>query len=276
MPGRPARSENVHVVAQRHALASATDECGFAQHIPPAQTGHAQRKIDQRGVPRGIAGGIQPAGLPPRGAAQEDRVIHRRRQLGMMRRQRRRGAREPMRLVGQRRQFAHARPRCGLAGVAPRRGGGDGGIARGAGHELGRPAGTRHRVAGEHQYVRVPAGFEHAVEMRSLADAARAAGVIGLQRSAREPAFDDGETARPGLGIVRQPHAGIARSAGVERGETGVEGVVIDAHRNQYDGQFAHGEKSPAINGAAARAWVWPCSAATAGPWPGTGANTRR
>ena len=196
VPGGPAYAEGFDIVALRHALATAGDERGFAQGVPPAQSGHAQRQIDQRGVRRGIARGIEASGLAPRAAAQEQRVIHRRRQFGMMRRQRRRGARQPHGLVGDRHHFAHARPRRGLASVTPRRRGGDGGIAGGAGRELRGPARKRHRVAGEQQHVGVGAGLQHVVEMRGFADGPRASRVIGLQRGAREPAFDDGQTAR--------------------------------------------------------------------------------
>jgi hypothetical protein len=100
--------------------------------------------------------------------------------------------------------------------------------------------------------------------MRGFADGARTPGVVGLQRGTREPAFDDGESARTRLRIVGQPDPRTRRRTGVERGETGIEGVVVDADRHQHDGQCAHFEAGapPAISDAAARAPAAACAAA--------------
>src|SRR3546814_6056601 len=75
------------------------------------------------------------------------------------------------------------------------------------------------------------------------ADRTRAPGVAGSQRRATDPAFDDRVAARPGLRVVGQPHPRAGGRARVEGGQAGIERVIVDADRQQHDGQFAHGEE---------------------------------
>jgi hypothetical protein len=163
-------------------------------------------------------------------------VRDRRGQFRVHRRHRAGGACQAFAFVsvdGNRRDLAAARPRRGLTGVAPGRGRGDRRIARGAGRKLHCPAGHRDGVGCEHDDVGVTAGLEHVVKMCDLADAARPSRVVRLQACRCEPAFDDGESARPGLRVVGQPHPRAGGRGCIECGKAGVERFVVGAERQQ-------------------------------------------
>ena len=159
----------------------------------------------------------------------------------MPRRQLRAGAGQARGIFADAGDLAEARPTRGFAGIAPRGGGGDGRVAREAGRQLLQPAGCRPRIAGQDGHVGIAAGAQRLVEVRGLADRRCASRMRGLQRSVLQPALDDGGAARSGLGVVGQPHPGAGGGAGVQRGQAGVERVLVDADRHQDDGKRGRG-----------------------------------
>src|SRR3546814_3476258 len=76
-------------------------------------------------------------------------------------------------------------------------------------------------------------GSEHLVQVRDLPDPALAPGVVGAQRRAFDPAFDDRVAARPGLRVVGQPDPRAGGRDRDEGGQAGIERVIVDAERQQ-------------------------------------------
>ncbi len=172
-------------------------------------------------------------------------------------------------VVGRRGDLADARPGGGFAGIAPGRGGGDGGIARPG----RRPAAAASRAAAaasrrQHHHVGVAAGAQHFVQVRDLADAALAGACS--RPAARVRVSQRSMMARPrgpawasSASQTRVP----GRRAGIQRGQAGVERVVVGADRHQ---------RRWAARWRAARRSLASCGAVAAAPARGSGGRTRR
>ena len=127
-------------------------------------------------------------------------------------------------------------------------------------------------IAGEHGHVGVAAGAQRLVQVLDFADHARASRVVRLQRRALQPALHDVRAARPGLRIVDEPDPRSGRRRRVERGEAGIERLVVHADRHQHDRQRAR-QRSPAARHALTSGWT---AAAATAPSRGSGGCIRR